>query len=736
MSSHSIILRRRIRLTAQTGAGLIAIALATAAHAQTEQAAPATQEDSSAAATPSQEIVVTAQKRSEKLQDVPISITAVTGPQLGKVGITQVTQLQQSVPALRLNYSGNTIQPSIRGIGSSVAGPGLYSNIPVYVDGYYISSPTSSDIGLIDVQSVSVLKGPQGTLFGRNATGGAIQITTRTPQQQTEIEARISYESYNHSTASAYLTGGITPTLAASIAASYEHGDGYLKNIVTGDDNVGEFRKWSVRPKILWTPSDNLSFTLAYAHTYSSDPLLNSTNVRVDSNGSPMTAGNVIPGNIIATKPYEISAGAQNSNKIKTDSITLTSALKMDWADLTSYTGYRKDRVSQALEYDATPAAIDAAAWTIPDKSFTQELNLTSKPGGRLSWVVGLFYYWASDVYNYSLATTAEGPPYTPLFTSKNTTRSYAAYADVTYEVLDKLFLTAGGRYSKDDIKLGFTLLGSDWQSGSTSFNNFSPRAVIRYQLTPRSNVYASYTKGYKSGALPGSAFSFTPVKPEKIDAYEVGYKIANSKLRFNVAGYYYNYKNIQVASFFDKGVSVVRNAASAHIYGVDGDLSYAVTPDFHINLSGAYTHANYNKFENAIGYEQDLAPGSATYSLFEPINVDASGYPVLQTPRFAGSIGADYGFGLADGRMVLNANLFYTSRFYFDQAKQLPQKGYALLNLRATWTDPSGHLDLSVYATNVTDKAYRIANFTDTFASRQVWGEPRSIGGSLTFHY
>jgi len=167
------------RLALQLGVGLAAVAFGGSAQAQNQPAA-------TGAATPApagsnQEIIVTAQKRSEKLQNVPISIAAVSGPQLAKSGITEVAQLQQSVPALRLNYSGNTVQPSIRGIGSSVAGPGLYSNIPVYVDGYYISSPTSSDIDLIDVDSVSVLKGPQGTLFGRNATGGAIQITTRAP---------------------------------------------------------------------------------------------------------------------------------------------------------------------------------------------------------------------------------------------------------------------------------------------------------------------------------------------------------------------------------------------------------------------------------------------------------------------------------------------------------------------------------------------------------------------------
>jgi iron complex outermembrane receptor protein len=729
---------KKLRLSLYAGAGALALSFAAtaAAEAQTTPAAAPTAAPASDGGTTTEEIVVTAQKRSEKLQDVPISISAVTGPQLAKIGVTQVSQLQLAVPALRLNYSGNTVQPSIRGIGSSVAGPGLYSNIPIYVDGFYISSPTSSDIDLIDVEGVNVLKGPQGTLFGRNATGGAVQITTRAPSQDTQGLAKVGYGSFNDASAAFFGTTGLAPNVAVSMAGSYEHSDGYIKNIATGDDHAGKFEKWTIRPKLLWTPTDDLSFTLAYAHSFSNDPTLNSTNVRVDSNGVPMTAANVVPGTLIATRPNEISGGVKNTNEVTTNSITLTSVYKMDWATLTSYTGYRTDHVSQALDYDTTQLAIDAAAWTIPDKSFSQEFDLTSKSGGRLNWAVGAFYYWASDTYDYNLATTAAGPPFSHLFTSTNVTSSYALFGDLTYEVADNLFLTVGGRYSRDDLHLKFNLMDAVFGDGGKSFDNFSPRAVIRYQLTPHSNVYASYTKGYKSGALPGSSFSLTPVAPEKIDAFEAGYKIATPRMRANLAAYYYNYKDIQVASFFAAGQSIVQNAAAAHIYGVDGDVSFSVTPNFNINLSGAYTHARYADFPNAIGFAQDLNPASPSFSLFEPFRVNAADYPVLQTPLFAGSIGADYTFDLAGGRMLLNGNLFYSSKFYFDQAKQLPQEAYTLLNLRATWTDPSNKYDVSVFATNVTDKHYLVSNFTDTFASRQVWAAPRQIGGSITYHF
>ena len=650
------------------------------------------------------EIVVTAQKRSERLQDVPISISAVTGTALQEKSLTQVSQLSQSVPALRIDYAGNTIQPTIRGVGSQVAGPGFYSNIPFYVDGYYIPSPTSSDLDLVNIASVNVLKGPQGTLFGYNATGGAIQIATLDPTQRLTALARASFASYNKASAAAYVAGGLAPGLSMLVAGSYDHGTGFITNIVTGDKHVGRFTHWSGRAKLKWDPNSDVHFTLAYGHTDVNDPYANNTNAR-----DGQTIGVIIPGNIIATQRGQISNNAPNFVRLKTNSYTLTSRFNLGFADLTSYTGFRTDKVSQGLEYDDTPANIFAAQWTIPDKTFTQEVNLTSKGSGRFNWVLGAFYMHTQNVYNYFISNPSSpdgtGAPFIPLFTSKNTNRSYALFADGTYEVVDKLFLTVGGRYSWDNPHLSFNLFPASLTGdGGVKFRNFSPRAVIRYMITPHSNVYGSFTKGYKAGTLPGSSFSLVPVKPETIDAFEVGYKIANHLVRFNVAGYYYNYKDIQVTAYGASGTSITRNAAAAHIYGLDGDLSLQLSREFDVTLSGAYTHARYQSFRDAIGFVQDLNATHPTFGQFQNVNIDATGFPVQRTPEFSGSIGANYHTRIAGGKLALNGNLFYSSKFYFDAVKQLPQKAYELLNLKATWTDPSDRFDLSVFGTNITN--------------------------------
>ncbi|MGE4430930.1 MAG: TonB-dependent receptor [Sphingobium sp.] len=678
------------------------------------------------------EIVVTAQKRSERLQDVPISISAVTNETLEKQSISQVSQISMSVPAIRIDFSGNTVQPTIRGVGSAIAGPGTNSNIPTYIDGYYIPNPVATDLNLINIESLSVLKGPQGTLFGRNATGGALQVTTRKPQHDTTVLARIGYARFSHITTGVYGSTGLTDTLAVDLAASYETGDGFKRNIVTGDSNVGRFRKWAVRAKALWEPADGVSFLVAYGHSYSDDPSPNMVNAR-----EGMSAGALIPGTVVASGRRDVSNTRPNFDILKTDSITLTSSFDLGFADLTSYTGYREENDYQGFDYDASAAEIQAAIWTIPEKTFTQEINLTSKPGGRFNWVLGAFYLYNSSEYHYNLA--AGGADYFRLFDSRNKTNSYAVFADGTYEVMDKLFVTVGGRYSVDKPEVAFDLYAVDpalSDAGKKKFTNFSPRAVVRYEITPRSSVYASYTKGYKSGILPASSFSTIAVDPEKIDAFEVGFKTASGPLRFNLASFYYKYKDVQVASFFGQGVSVIRNAASAEIYGVDGELSYDVTPDLNLFANVAWTHADYDKFPNAIGYQQDLDPTSPNYSTFQPVNIDASGYQVLRSPRLAFNVGGNYGFDLAGGRMALNANYFHTSKFYFDAVEQFGQKAYGLLNLRATWTDPTDRFDLSVFGTNVTDTKYITQTLPDTVAIRQAYGEPAVIGASMTFRY
>jgi iron complex outermembrane receptor protein len=707
-------------------AGVFAATLGIGAMAaQADPAAATAAADTSTGEGSLQEIVVTAQKRTEKEVDVPISVAVLSGTQLTQQSITDVLALPQAVPALRITYSGTFVQPTIRGVGSQVALPGLVQNIATYVDGFYVPDPAADDFNLVNIDSVSVLKGPQGTLFGYSATGGAIQIKTLDPEQQMSGFARLGYGRYGTADAAFYGTTGLTDTLAVNIAGDYEYSDGYIKNIFTDNDHAGEYHRWYVRPKVKWTPNDDMSFVFSYAHDVDNNPLTQNVVAR---NGE--TIAIAVPGAEIPTNRGTVALNAPTYSFLTSNSYNLTSKFNLGFADLTSYTGYRTDNEDQALDYDASSAALNGSQWRVPDETFQEEVDLSSKSGGRLDWVAGVFYMHYEDKYDYNTNGNA-------IFTSDNKTDSLAEFADITYQVVDNLFLTAGARYSMDRPHVGFDLIpfGLD-ESGDAKFHNLSSRGVVRYQLTPDSNVYGSYTQGYKPGGLPASAFSLVPVQPETIDAYEIGYKTAQSIVRANVAGFFYQYKNIQVTSYGAGGQSETVNAADAHIYGVDGDLTVQVTRDLELTLSAGWTHARYINFPNATATTQNLNPASPTYGTISLVPYNASGNPVERTPDFSGTIGGNYGFDVAGGRLVVNSNLFYTSKFYFDVAEQLPQGSYAILNARATWTDPSKRYDFSIYGTNLTSRQYYIASFTDPYASRAVFGDPAMFGGQVTIHF
>jgi iron complex outermembrane recepter protein len=383
------------------------------------QPAPATPTDSSVAATtPSdkggmlQEVIVTAEKRKERSVDVPISVSTVTASALQASGITDVQDVPELVPALRITYSGTFVQPTIRGIGSQVALPGLPQNIATYVDGYYVPDPAADNFNLINTTSVSVLKGPQGTLFGYNATGGAIQITTSDPEHSPSFLARAGASSYNHTSDAFYGTTGVTSDLAVNLATSFDHGDGYVTNLYDGNRNAGQFTDWYVRPKALWTPTDNMSFLFAYSHEEDNNPMTQNVVAR-----NRETIGIAVPGNVIPTTPGVVDLNAPSYARLASDSYTLTSKFDFGFAGLTSYTGYRKDTIAQALDYDATSAALNGSAWTVPDTTFTQEFDLASKSKGPLNWVAGAFYMHYTDKYDYNTNNI-------PIFTSKNTTES------------------------------------------------------------------------------------------------------------------------------------------------------------------------------------------------------------------------------------------------------------------------------------------------------------------------
>jgi iron complex outermembrane receptor protein len=677
------------------------------------------------------EIVVTAQRREERSRDVPISITTLGAQQLTQANVQSLGDIVKLTPALRFDTVGAFAQPTIRGVGTALVTSGGGSDVGIYVDGFYVPNPLSADSQLMNVENVQVLKGPQGTLFGRNTTGGAILVTTAKPSADAHGVLEASYGSYDTAKLQGYATTGLTDNVAVDAEGAYRRGDGFVKNIYTGSRKDGEFENWSARFGLKADLSEDLSVLLRYEHQHVDDPTIELTNAPV-LDGRPLTPARTIPGAIVATRPGEISTNVPVYFHLKSDAFQGTATWDLHFATLTSYTQYRKEGSHQVIDVDVSSAPNGPALLlNIFDKTFSQEFLLTSHPGPALRWTAGLFYF--NYVDDFKDGALSFGGPFARFADSGTTTRSVAGFLDLTYAIRDDLFVTVGGRYSHDEVRDAFYLqadLSGYVHLPTLKKDTFTPRLVVRYKPNENSSVYASVTRGYKAPIYNVGGNTPVPVNSETITAFEAGYKYGSSRLSFDLAGYYYKYRNLQVAAY-NGTQSLVNNAGQARIYGADGQVRYALGNGFTLQAGAAYTDAKYTRYKDAPAFILDAATIDA-FGFVPNTTVDASGNRMQRAPEFTANLGLTYQTDVAGGRAVLSGNLFHTSSIFFDPAEQFRQGAYDIVALRAEWTDPSDRYTLAVFADNVTNADYLTQYTGGPFGVRTVWGYPRTVGASV----
>jgi iron complex outermembrane receptor protein len=693
-----------------------------------------------------EEVIVTAQKRDETLQDVPITITALTAEKLEKSNFTSVNDLPAMVPALRIDQAGAFSQPTVRGVGSSTAGVGFSSNIATYVDGFYVPSQATTNMQLINLQGVEVLKGPQGTLFGRNATGGAILLTMLEPSSTPTGKIRASYGSYNTVNLAGYGSSGVTDSIAADVSVYKQTSDGFVDNIYTGKDDDAAVDRWGVRVSAVWDVNDDLSFKLAFDHHDWDDSTPNATGAL---DGQATAALLPIPGIQVASSPQKVSNDGDTNFFSKIDGVYLTARASLtDNIDLVSYTMGRRERTKQVLDLDSSSVTLFHNFFNIENDAFSQEFNLSGSAfDDRLDWIVGLYYLQVDEEYTdlsvKSIALAAISPDWLSLYNVASKIDTYAAFTDMTYSFTDEWMLTLGARYSHEsaDGLINIRPVGAPnfnallgLPTGETdlddSWGSFTPRAVLAYKPDMESKAYFSVSKGFKAGQIsPSSLLPVVSVEPENILAYELGYKYAESTVRFSSSVFYYDYKDMQVASY-NAVAAIVSNAASSSVYGAEAQLSVALTDEFTVNFGAAYVKGEYDEYETAPFFQQQL-DGS-----YADVGADASGNQMQRSPEFTGNLGLQYETALSYGTLRLNGDYYYTSKFYFDPANQNEQDAYGLLNLSASWIDPGDAFTVSVYSKNVTDEEYRAQILPGAYAIQQTWGEPVTYGVSVSYKY
>ncbi|MDB5579225.1 MAG: hypothetical protein JWR80_4401 [Bradyrhizobium sp.] len=729
-------------------------------------AGPASDEDQTGIG----EIIVTANRRAENQQSVPITISAFKGETLTALGVRSTVDLPQLTPGLNLTRTLAGSNTFLRGVGTTNSGYTTESPVATYIDGLYLPNAAASAFNFNNIERIEVLKGPQGTLYGRNTTGGLVQVITKDPGDVASLDVSAGYGNYDTTQLNFYGSTPIATNLAGNIAVNFtDQADGWYRNIFLNTDAF-KYKDVGVQGKLKWTPGPDTKVTLRGFYD----------RVRSDQGNF---AG-VFPGSLgIDGTPY-LGKGNFASRitpfvRQRQANVSLKVEQGLGFATLSSITGYIDNKSSsQSVQNGIVGQPItgqSAVNIGIPAraKTFSQELQLASNAStSKLQWIAGLFYYHddthvATEVYSTCVGATCAGTPVPTRTAGFQKTRSYSAYGEGTYSITSSTRLTLGLRYTRDQKSLSglaeplpgrpntpaslpatAVLHPGDPFAGNPSgidtdvnFAKLTYKAVLAQDLSSDVHLYASFNRGFKSGGFNPISFTNPPSKPETLDDYEIGVKseLFDRMLRLNVAGFYYDYRDIQLRSTAPPappGGSILFNAASAHIKGVDADFVFAPARGFTISGGLEYLDARYASFPGGTCVTPRPV-GGAVLGGTASTPCDLTGKRPPSSPRFSYNFGPSYTFSTAIGSFTATANDGYKSSYFWDLDNRIKQKSFHLVNASVTWTANDHRFSVQVFAKNI-NNAYYATSGSEGTGGNDVYlpGAPRTYGATLRFHF
>ena len=712
--------------------------------------------------------MVTATRRAANLQNVPATVSAFQGSDLAAQGIRTVAEITRTVPGLVVTRTAISTNLYLRGVGTGSVGYTTEAPVAVYIDGLYLPNPGSSVFSFNNIERVEVLKGPQGTLYGRNTTGGLVHVITRDPSRDTKVDASVGYANYNTLSLNAYASTPLSSTLAANIAFTHtKQSDGWGRNDLLGTD-ILTLDETGVQAKLLWEPVSGSRVTLRgmYVHVNTDEGVVVGIHPgAVGIDGTPFLGEYVI---------RDRRDGRAISDLYN---VSLKIEQELAFANLLSITGYIDSEGNSQVNQLGIPGnavtgqASQFANFPGHSRTYSQEFQLSSLNNTKsaFEWIAGLYYYHdntraGSEVFGTCVGTVCAGA--VPTRTIGNlTTRSYAAYAEGTYKITPSTRVTLGLRYTKDDKTIsGFaepfpgrpnspaalastTVLfpGAPYPGNpsgiatSTSYSQLTYKAVLAQDLTDDIHAYVSYNRGFRAGGYNPVNFTNQPTRPEILDSFEAGIKseLFDRILRVNVAGFHYDYNDIQLrttAPPAPPGSSITFNAAKGRVNGLDLDVTLAPTRGLRITGSMELLDAKFTSFPTAICTTPRIIAG-AVLGGNSSANCDNSGKDFANAPHVSYTIGAVYTIESGIGSIALAANDAFKSRTFWDPNNRLSQRPYHLVNASVTWTLPHRNFDVQLFVRNLTKTQYFVLG---TEATNDVYspGAPRTYGITLGYHY
>jgi iron complex outermembrane receptor protein len=707
-----------------------------------------------------EEITVTAERREQSLQDVPISVTAFTGDMVREGGITRMEDIAIQTPNFKMtSFNTTESQLYLRGIGSTLDGPASDPSVAVFIDDVYIGRPSGASTDLYDLERIEVLRGPQGTLYGRNAAGGAINIFTKKPQHEFEAKAGLTVGDYSLVNFRGYINGSISDAVAGKLTANVRQRDGYAENITTGQD-LEDDDTTSIRGQLLFTPSDSIDVLLGFDFT----DIDTSGDNRFITNLDVLNGGGTLgPPPIVDSAEAERATFGDDPRKSSHDEIQssekelwgLTAQVDADlgWANLTSITSYRESESSwwQALVPLLSDQDGGLGAYEVDDgadqeaEQMSQEFRLAGATD-NLNWVAGL-YFFKEDVYKSERFVTYWGPN-TGLdvlfnegdvtFNMAATTESYAVFGQFTWNMSDTVALTLGARYNDDEkeqdtvavsnepmaglvwgIPLGPT--GAPYSTrGKDSWDEVTVRASLDWNMTDDHMLYFTYSEGFKSGSFnshtPSPLIASVSLLPELATNYELGAKTQwlDDRLRFNFTYFDLEYEDLQTWSL-DNFVLVADNAA-AEASGVETEFAVVFTENF--SISGNFATLDH-KFTGGANVGNELT----------------------RAPEQTWSLTADFSIPLDGGAAIdLLATSSYTDEFHFELTND--PRGFeddvTVVDASVKFTAASERWDVTLWGKNLGDELYPVHHINGSFGAgaTKIWGPPRTYGISFNHHW
>jgi len=738
-----------------------------------------------------EEIIVTAQKREQSLQDVGIAISAFQGETLEAMGVVNSNEIAAKTPNLTIVSpagEGGVVSVFIRGIGLNDFALNNTGPVGFYLDGSAIGSTNGQLTTLFDVERVEVLKGPQGTLFGRNTTGGALNIVSNKPTEEFEASVAVSAGNYGYLKTEGVVSGNLAENLNGRLAVVAYESDGYIENTSTGDEV--EKQNFAARALFDYQPTDDLSF------------MLNLRGSRNDSDSD-------LYGTTLDADFYEGAHGTRDY-KINVDTLgaSLTAIYDInDNVTLTSLTAYDDLDKFQEEDADMSPLELVELDYSVDTHSFSQELRLNGSTDNT-EWIGGLYYL--SETTNWSTHTGLRDLPLADISAfagapgfpaaldpsnpadvaliqgfgipvddggvlyfgessgqGKQTLETSALFGQVEYLLSEQWSLTVGARYTVLEVDfdldvelVNFAFVGlQNGLSFSDDLKNeeLSGKIAIDYRHNEDTLYYASVTKGFKGGGFNGGQVSDfanyaagAEYDPEELLAYELGVKssLLDGAMRLNAAVFYYDYSDAQVFNgVSDPNTSlpqnVIENADTLDVYGLDMDISWQPIEGLFVQLGVGYTHSEFDQYDQAV---PQVGGGVSSVSL--------SGETPQNSPEWNINFLANYEWYLGDsGSLSAQVDASYQSEVYFtngtiltpgdndsyDRNKDVGQDSYSLWNARLAWRSSDEQLEMALWGKNLSDKEYAAYMFelTDLIGADQVMrGVPRTYGVDVKYHF